>query len=241
MVTRISALVALAASLPLRVVAFATVGPSHRPASFHLQAVRESTFGMGCFWEPSEELLKVDGVLDTMAGYTGNPRATKAPSYDSVCYGREWVESVRVVWDDEKLSYTQLLNAFFEKQKPQLGSRQYASIIFHHDIEQEKTARRWILENVNKPRQDGRTTQMTSIEPTSKFFLAEGYHQKFWQKQRPRFAGIIGLLAIASGIMDPITPENYQSTAATGANLAVLMALAAIVLERKIDANVVEL
>jgi hypothetical protein len=38
-----------------------------------LSAARSATFGMGCFWEPSEELLKVDGVMDTVAGYTGNP------------------------------------------------------------------------------------------------------------------------------------------------------------------------
>jgi hypothetical protein len=55
-----------------------------------LAAVKEATFGMGCFWKPSEELLKVPGVIDTVAGYTGNPSETKAPNYDSVCFSPKW-------------------------------------------------------------------------------------------------------------------------------------------------------
>ena len=51
-------------------------------------------------WEPSEEMLKVEGVTNTVAGYTGNPEATRAPTYDSVCFGDRWVEAVRVTYDD---------------------------------------------------------------------------------------------------------------------------------------------
>jgi peptide methionine sulfoxide reductase MsrA len=61
-----------------------------------LLAARSATFRMGYFWEPSEELLKVDGVMDTVVGYTGKPSTKKAPSYENVCFGREWVEGVRV-------------------------------------------------------------------------------------------------------------------------------------------------
>merc|ERR1719203_1948934 len=70
-----------------------------------LSAVREASFGMGCFWEPSESLLKEPGVLATTVGYTGAPGKKKAPTYDSVCFGREWVEAVRVAYDDEQCSY----------------------------------------------------------------------------------------------------------------------------------------
>jgi peptide-methionine (S)-S-oxide reductase len=212
-----------------------------------LLSVKESTFGMGCFWEPSESLLKVDGVIDTVAGYTGNPSAAasnKAPTYDNVCFGRQsWVEGVRVIYDEDKISYEELLEAFFEAQKPQMGSRQYASIIFPHDAEQDQIAKNWIQENATRARQqDGRTPQMTSIEAKTKFFQAEGYHQRYWQKQRPRFAAILGLLAIATGIMDPIVPEAYQQTVVTAANSAVLLAGLGILLERKIlDVKVVEL
>jgi methionine-S-sulfoxide reductase len=144
-------------------------------------------------------LLKVDGVMDTVAGYTGNPSAKKAPSYKNVCFGREWVEGVRVTYDDKKLSYEDLLEEFFQSQKALLGSRQYASIIFPHDKEQNTIATEWIQANASPQRKDGWMPNWTSIEPQSQFYQAEGYYQRYWQKQRPRFLAIIGLLAVARG------------------------------------------
>ena len=197
---------------------------------------------MGCFWEPSESLLEVDGVIDTVVGYTGNPFATQAPTYDSVCYSRQpWVEGVRVRYDDEKLSYEQLLNEFFERQKSKVGSRQYASVIFTNDKEQEAIAKQWMIDNSTRIRTDGWTTQMTSIEPTTKFYQAEGYHQRYWQKQRPRLATILVMLAVASGIFDSITPEAYQSVVASVANTLGLLVGGWILLERLIDSKVIEL
>ena len=209
--------------------------------SSQLAAVREGTFGMGCFWEPSEELLKVDGVIDTVAGYTGNPSATTAPTYDTVCFGNKWVEGVRVTYDDNKISYEELLESFFETQKPKLGSRQYASIIFPHDEEQQKLASEWIQNNSDRERKDGFMPQWTAIEPLSKFYQAEGYHQNYWQKQRPRFALIFCLLAVATGALDSITPDEYEKTVETFANGSVLAIALVQILERVIDAKVVEL
>jgi peptide-methionine (S)-S-oxide reductase len=206
-----------------------------------LPAIKEATYGMGCFWDPAESLLKVNGVIGTTAGYTGNPNAEEAPTYDNVCFGREWVEGVRVRYDDEKISYEELLEAFFEAQKPKFGSRQYASIIFPHDPEQQKIAIEWIEANKARQRNDGWTPEMTTVEPLTKFFKAEGYHQRYWQKQRPRFAVIFSTIAVASGALNSFIPENFQSTVETAANsLGIAIALYMIV-ERKLDAEVVEL
>eukprot|EP00980_Cylindrotheca_fusiformis_P028240 scaffold22589_cov138-Cylindrotheca_fusiformis.AAC.3 len=213
------------------------------PSPSKLSAVRESTFGMGCFWEPSEALLKVDGVVDTIVGYTGNPSATdKAPTYDSVCFGNQWVEGVRVKYDDDKLSYQELLEAFFKSQKPKIGSRQYASIIFPHDEEQTQIANDWIQTNANRQRdEDGFMASWTAIEPRTKFFKAEGYHQRYWQKQRPRFALIVCLLAIATGALNSVVPDVYQQTVETAANASVLLIAAVQLLERVLDAKVEEI
>ena len=204
-------------------------------------AVRQATFGMGCFWEPAESLLQVDGVLDTVVGYTGNPKATAAPSYDNVCFGRDWVEGVRVTYDDDQVSYEQLLEAFVDKQKPKLGSRQYASIIFPHDSEQEKIAREWRQKNADRQANDGFRLEWTEIEPQSAFYQAEGYHQRYWQKQRPRFALIIALLAVSTGVLDSVVPEVYQKTVETGANAGVVLVGLYQMLERVVDSKVVEL
>ncbi|KAG7348599.1 peptide methionine sulfoxide reductase [Nitzschia inconspicua] len=205
------------------------------------RAVREGTFGMGCFWDPAEQLLKVDGVIDTIAGYTGKPNAQTAPSYESVCYGREWVEAVRVIYDDDKISYQQLLDAMFEAQKPQPGSRQYASIIFPHDEEQQRMTQAWMETNASRQRKDGWKAAWTTIEPRSKFFKAEGYHQRYWQKQRPRFALIAGLLAVSTGLFNSIVPMDLQSTVEAIANASTIAIGVLITLERFLDAKVVEI
>lgn len=201
---------------------------------------------MGCFWEPAEELLKIDGVIDTVSGYTGNKNfdadpSKKVPSYENVCYGREWVEGVRVIYDTDKISYTDLLDVFFKTQKPQLGSRQYGSMIFPHDQEQLKLAQEWKNGAVLK-REDGFQNDWTEIEyPRTKFYSAEGYHQNYWQKQRPRFALILVLLAIATGFGDRFYDPSLQETVKTFANGATVATGLAITLERFLDSKVVEL
>ena len=183
----------------LLVTAFTASHGFHADARFRrrlkrLPAIKEATFGMGCFWKPSEELLKANGVVDTVAGYTGNPNAKKVPpTYEDVCFGRDWVEAVRVRYDNEKISYSKLLDAFFEAQEPRAGSRQYASIVFPHvnDNEQQQTAEKWLQDNQDRVRSDGGPALLTQIERQSPFYKAEEYHQEYWQKMRPRMAGSI--------------------------------------------------
>lgn len=225
-------------TLPAAVLGFA---PASRRSSKSspLCAKKEATFGMGCFWKPAEEILKVDGVLDTVAGYTGNPLAEKAPTYDSVCFGNKWVEGVRVYYDDDKVTYQQLLNAFFEAQEPKMGSRQYASIVFPHDAEQQEIAEAWKEQEQVRP--DGVPVSFTQLEPLSKFYQAEGYHQKYWAKQRPRFAVILGLLALSSGFADSVLPSVALSNLPTVANALTLAIAGYVMLERVIDAKVEEI
>lgn len=224
--------------------AFVTRKPPSHGHYLLLFAQKEATFGMGCFWKPSEELLKVDGVIDTIVGYTGNPEAseTEAPTYEKVCYSRKWVEAVRVLYDDEYLSYEQLLDAFFEAQEPKFGSRQYGSYIFPHDKQQQEIAKQWLLkENERVRERDGVTMQFTTIEPLTPFFQAENYHQRYWQKTRPRVAALIALLAISSGAVDSITPVTVHSTLHSVANDIALAGLLYLLFERKIDTKVVRL
>ncbi|CAB9527513.1 Peptide methionine sulfoxide reductase MsrA [Seminavis robusta] len=210
------------------------------PTPSRLQAKRDATFGMGCFWKPSEEMLKIDGVSEAAAGYTGNPNAKEVPDYDKVCFSRDWVEGVRVVYDDDKVSYEQLLDAFFEAQEPKLGSRQYASIIFPHDEEQQKIATEWLQEGADKVREsDGVPLSITQVEPLSPFYRAEGYHQNYWQKFRPRVAVVVGLIALQIAHFD-VSPD-IASGIDTFADWGLKAVALSVILERLLDRNVVEL
>ena len=206
-----------------------------------LSARAQASFGMGCFWKPSEELLKVPGVIDTVVGYTGVENVDTPPTYDKVCFSRDWVEGVRVFYDDEQLSYRDLLDAFFVTQEPKLASRQYASLIFPHNAEQEAVATEWLAKNAQRMRDDGVTTAWTQIEPLRPFFAAETYHQRYWQKTRPRIAAMIGLIAISSGILDNILPSTVTSTVHTGADALVLAGLIYVFAERIVDTKTVEI
>jgi methionine-S-sulfoxide reductase len=204
--------------------------------------VQVATFGMGCFWKPSEELLKINGVLNTVVGYTGNPSCQeKSPTYDDVCFGRYWVEAVRVSFDDEVISYSKLLDACFEKQEPTVGYRQYASIIFPENMEQQRAAEKWLEENKNLVRRDGLPASITKIEARTSFYKAEEYHQKYWQKTRSKILIMLALLAISSGILDDITPLAAQSTIRIVANFFVLFGLVYQFINRTFDKTTVEI
>ena len=218
------------------------LGIKTAPTTSHLNVQKEATFGMGCFWKPSEELLKVDGVIDTVAGYTGAPNHSgPPPTYEKVCFSRDWVEGVRVQYDDEIVSYDELLDQFFEKQEPKMGSRQYASIIFPHDAEQRTAAQKWLAANDERVRNDGVPASFTQIEDLSPFYRAENYHQEYWQKTRPRVAGMISLMAVGSGILDQYTPLAWQSQVHSVANAVVFAGLLYVLVERKLDTKVVQL
>lgn len=208
-----------------------------------LPATRSATFGMGCFWAPSEDLLKVEGVVDTVVGYTGAISDDRPPTYDRVCYGREWVEGVRVVYDDDILSYEDLLNSFFSLQKSVVGSRQYGSFIFPMDEEQNRTAKTWLgtalkEELVSK---DGFSARHTQIEDATRFFRAEEYHQNYWPKMRSRIAVGVLLLALASGLGNNVVPPEYSSQFNTCVNGLYLAGVIYTYLERKLDTKVAEL
>lgn len=179
-----------------------------------------------CFWEPAESLLKQPGILATTVGYMGNAAAKNKPppSYDTVCFGNDYVEAVRVAYDDDILPYPQLLDLFFELQKPG-NNRQYASVIFVEDSSNGKTtsnfksgssssddeqlAIQWKNESMQTKvkRSDNLPYSYVEIEPMqTSFFRAEEYHQRYWEKQRLRALVGVALIAGSSGAYDNVVP-----------------------------------
>lgn len=169
-------------------------------------AIKEVTLGLGCFWAPSEELLKVDGVVETRCGYAGAAFPDAKPSYDSVCGGDGNVETVRVEYDDAKVSYDEVLDSAFASAKPVLGSRQYAPVIFARDGAEADRAKAWIRRSAT--RHDGLEKAQFGVEVTDTFWDAEAYHQTYWQRWRPRAAVLMGLFALQFGDTLDSTGDN---------------------------------
>jgi len=149
--------------------------------------IEKATFAAGCFWGVEAAFRKTAGVVETEVGYTGGTKTN--PTYKEVCTDRTGhAEAVQVSFDPEKLSFAELLDVFWsshdpttvDRQGPDVGS-QYRSAIFFHDAEQERIAKASIDE-VNK---SGvlRRKIVTQVVPAEKFYPAEEYHQKYFERR----------------------------------------------------------
>ena len=146
---------------------------------------RKATFGAGCFWGVEAAFRQLDGVTNTRVGYTGGH--TENPTYRDVCsHTTGHAEVVEVTYDDDRLSYDDLLRVFWGKHDPTQLNRQgwdvgdqYRSAIFFHDGEQQETATRSKAEEQARHKNQ----VVTQIEPAQTFFEAEDYHQQYLEKQ----------------------------------------------------------
>lgn len=146
-----------------------------------------ATFSAGCFWHVEEAFRKVKGVVNTSVGYCGG--RLKNPTYKDVCSDETGhAEAVQLEYDASKVSYKELLDAFwkmheptqFNRQGPDVGT-QYRSVIFYHNEEQKKAA----LLSKEQLEKSGKYDKpiVTEILPASKFYKAEEYHQRYLEKR----------------------------------------------------------
>lgn len=149
--------------------------------------MQKATFAAGCFWGVEAEFRKVNGVKQTAVGYTGG--TYENPTYRDVCTGLTGhAEAVEVEYDPTVVSYTELLDVFWEnhdpttlnRQGPDVGS-QYRSAIFYHDEGQKKIA----TDSKQKLEDSGRYQKpiVTEIKPATLFYQAEEYHQQYFEKR----------------------------------------------------------
>ncbi len=146
----------------------------------------KATFAAGCFWGVEAEFRRIDGVVGTRVGYTGG--STPNPTYKQVCSGRTGhAEALEITYDPQRVSYTELLDSFWDKHNPTTKNRQgfdigsqYRSAIFVHSPEQEAAA----LESRDRLQETLRWGKkiVTEITPATEFFAAEEYHQRYLEK-----------------------------------------------------------
>jgi peptide-methionine (S)-S-oxide reductase len=147
----------------------------------------KATFAAGCFWGVEETFRQTPGVLSTVVGYTGG--SAPNPSYEDVCTDTTGhAEAVEVEYDPSQVSYSTLLDIFWNnhnpttrnRQGPDVGS-QYRSAIFYHSAAQQHLAE----ESKAQLAASGKFTNpiVTEILPASPFYRAEEYHQQYLAKR----------------------------------------------------------
>ncbi|GAA0796145.1 peptide methionine sulfoxide reductase MsrA [Spirilliplanes yamanashiensis] len=144
-----------------------------------------AVFGMGCFWGAERIFWRLPGVYSTSVGYAGG--VSPNPTYEEVCSGGTGhAEVVQVVHDPAKVSYEQLLKAFWENHDPTQGMRQgndvgtqYRSAIYTTTDEQQRVAQqsRELFQPVATQAGYGAIT--TEIAKLGTYFYAEDYHQQY--------------------------------------------------------------
>jgi len=147
---------------------------------------QKATFAGGCFWCVEHPYDHHAGVLSAVSGYTGGLQPN--PTYEQVSAGGTGhVEAVEITFDAQKISYTDLLNIFWQQIDPtdrggQFADRgsQYRPVIFYHNEEQKRLAEA----SRHAVASSGRFNKaiVVDIVPASAFFAAEDEHQDYADK-----------------------------------------------------------
>jgi peptide-methionine (S)-S-oxide reductase len=151
-------------------------------------SIEKATFGAGCFWGVEAAFAAMPGVTATAVGYEGG--SVDRPSYRDVCTDTTGhAEVVELDFDNQKISFNQLLDAFFQLHDPTTMNRQgpdwgtqYRSAIFFHSPEQEAVAKAKIEQLTGEGRFKPKRI-VTKVEPAQTFWRAEEYHQRYLEKR----------------------------------------------------------
>ena len=142
------------------------------------------TLGGGCFWCVEAVYNQLIGVESAISGYMGGH--VRNPSYEQVCTKKTGhAEVVNVTFDNEVISFQDVLNIFFTVHDPTTLNRQgndrgpqYRSGIWHHSEEQRRIAE----DTIKRIDAEGlyRDAIVTEVTPASTFWVAEDYHQDYF-------------------------------------------------------------
>ncbi len=145
--------------------------------------------GGGCFWCLEAVYKRMDGIVSLVSGYAGG--TADNPSYEQVCTGKTGhAEVVRLGFDPARISLRQIFDTFWKVHDPTTLNRQgadvgtqYRSAIFYTDEAQRQLA----AETMQAIGKELRDPVVTQLEPLTRFWPAEDYHQDYYDKHP--FAG----------------------------------------------------
>ena len=145
-------------------------------------------FTGGCFWCTESVFDRIAGVEKVISGYTGG--FIKNPAYREVCEGRTGhAEGTRIVFNENKVSYKDLLEIFFATHDPTTLNRQgndvgtqYRSAIFYIDETQKNEAESFI--SLLEKEQVFNGPIVTEINKFEVFYDAESDHQDFYNNYK---------------------------------------------------------
>ena len=157
-----------------------------------------AVLGAGCFWCSEGIFNSINGVESAISGFTGGD--VDNPTYRQVCdTDTKHAEVVEITFDNEVISYPELLEIFWSIHNPTQLNRQgndvgtqYRSSIFYTTEEQKNQAEKSLKEFDNGALYEDKF--VTTIEPMGKFWSAEDYHQGYYKENpdQPYCSAVVG-------------------------------------------------
>jgi peptide-methionine (S)-S-oxide reductase len=153
-------------------------------ANYSENKMEIATLGNGCFWCTEAIFQRLEGVQKVVSGYSGGDMAN--PDYNTVCSGvTGHAECLEITYDPGKISFEEMLEVFFQTHDPTTPNRQgndvgsqYRSVIFYHNDTQKDIAQKY-MDQLNAAGTFKKTI-VTTLEPFTKFYPAESYHQDYF-------------------------------------------------------------
>jgi peptide-methionine (S)-S-oxide reductase len=143
-------------------------------------ALKTAVFAGGCFWSAEHDIEHTPGVTSVVVGYAGGSRPN--PTYEN---HQGYLESIQVTYDPGKISYPQLVQAFFHHIDPtdpdgQICDRgpTYRTAVFAATPQEAQAAeavKAQVAKEIGHP-------VATEIRPAGKFWMGEAYHQDYARK-----------------------------------------------------------
>lgn len=157
--------------------AFALLAAQAAPAA---AALKTAVFAGGCFWSAEHDIEHTPGVAKVVVGYSGG--SLRNPTYGN---HEGHLESIKVTYDPAKISYPQLVDAFFHHIDPTDANGQicdqgpsYETAVFTtspQERAQAEAVKAKVAQALAKP-------VATKVLPAGTFWPAEAYHQDYAEK-----------------------------------------------------------
>ena len=146
------------------------------------------TLAGGCYWCVEAIYENLNGVKSAVSGYAGGKNLN--PTYEDVSTGRSgYAEVVQITYDKNVTNLDEIFKLFFTVHDPTTLNRQgadvgtqYRSAIFYKNQEQKIAAQNIINSLKNAKAYDNAI--VTTLEPLTKFYKAEEYHQNYYANNK---------------------------------------------------------
>lgn len=147
-------------------------------------------FAGGCFWCVESDFDKLDGVVETISGYTGG--TTDKPTYKTHSKDKH-LEAVKVVYDPATVDYEELLDYFVRHIDPTDAGGQfcdrghsYTTAVFYGSEDERVLTQAKFAQLNSTAGLPGPI--VTDVRVEEDFYPAENYHQDYYLKNPTRYS-----------------------------------------------------